>query len=75
MITRFCRKQAELLKKGKLDVDVVFTQTAQDFLDTSIEELNKFKFLSRTTSECLHITIFLSLGLKVSNLTKLISFS
>ncbi|GJQ69203.1 putative ribosomal protein L46 [Trypoxylus dichotomus] len=41
-------KQAELLKQGT-DVDVVVKQTAQDFLDTSTEELNKFKFADRIT--------------------------
>lgn len=45
------RKKAELIKKGNIDVDLdaVQLQTAQDFKDACVEELNKFEFASRTT--------------------------
>lgn len=46
------RKQAELLKKGDvsdIDLDAVAVQTAQDFKDACVEELNKFKFAPRIT--------------------------
>ncbi|KRT85689.1 hypothetical protein AMK59_1456, partial [Oryctes borbonicus] len=42
-------KQAELLKQGTADVDIVVKQTAQDFLDSSTDELSKFKFVDRIT--------------------------
>lgn len=43
------RKQAVLLKQGESDIDAVLKETAQDFYDASVEELNKFKAASRTT--------------------------
>lgn len=42
-------KQAELLKKGDTDIDVMQKVTAQDFLDASMEELAKFKPAGRLT--------------------------
>ncbi|XP_065359431.1 large ribosomal subunit protein mL46 [Calliphora vicina] len=47
-------KQAELLKKGQMEVDLdesVAKQTAQDLKDAYIEEINKFKFAPRTTAD------------------------
>ncbi|KAI8118775.1 mitochondrial, 39S ribosomal protein L46 [Lucilia cuprina] len=47
-------KQAELLKKGQLEVDLdesASKQTAQDLKDAYIEELNKFKVAPRTTAD------------------------
>lgn len=43
------KKQAELIKQGTADADVVVKQTAQDFLDANNEQLNKFKFADRIT--------------------------
>lgn len=47
-------KQAELLKKGQMEVDLdesASKQTAQDLKDAYIEELNKFKFAPRSTAD------------------------
>lgn len=47
-------KQAELLKKGQMEVDLdeaVAKQTAQDLKDAYTDELNKFKFAPRTTAD------------------------
>ncbi|XP_061388338.1 large ribosomal subunit protein mL46-like [Musca vetustissima] len=45
-------KQAELLKKGQVDLDEAASkQTAQDLKDAYTEELNKFEKASRTTAD------------------------
>ena len=47
-------KQAELFKKGQMEVDLdeaISKQTAQDLKDAYTEELNKFQFASRTTAD------------------------
>ncbi|XP_017784682.1 PREDICTED: 39S ribosomal protein L46, mitochondrial [Nicrophorus vespilloides] len=44
-------KQLELIKRGDVDVEVNLKQTAQDFADTSLEELNKFKFASKQSDD------------------------
>lgn len=47
-------KHAELLKKGKIEVDLDDTaskQTAQDLKDAYTEELNKFQLAPRTTDD------------------------
>lgn len=43
------REQKDLSKSNILDVDTVSLQTAQEFEDSSLEELRKFKFASRLT--------------------------
>lgn len=42
-------KQMELLKKGDIESDLALKQTAQDFVDMSSDELNKFQFGSVVT--------------------------
>ncbi|XP_013113964.1 large ribosomal subunit protein mL46 [Stomoxys calcitrans] len=45
-------KQAELLKKGQIDLDeAAAKQTVQDLKDAYTEELNKFQTASRTTAD------------------------
>lgn len=39
-----------MLKKGDLDIDVAVKETAQDFEDASLLELQKFEFGSKVTS-------------------------
>jgi large subunit ribosomal protein L46 len=46
------KRQAELLKKGEIEIDLdseASKQTAHDFEDANTDELSKFQFASRTT--------------------------
>lgn len=74
-------KQAELLKDGKIEVDLDETaesQTAQDLVDAYSDELKKFQFASRvapddevnntaSTNRCLDDTLYLLIEQKFGN--------
>lgn len=79
-------KQAELLKKGQMEVDLdeaVSKQTAQDLKDAYTEELNKFQFAPRTTTDdktknitstnrCLDDTLYLLVEQKLGSKSHLL---